>query len=65
MKKLPDLVVPFKRPVYERVVREFAQVREAQATSARVPRANRAHPDARRDSGPACVMRFRIMARGR
>ena len=24
MKNLPDLVVPFKRPVYERVVKEFA-----------------------------------------
>jgi putative (di)nucleoside polyphosphate hydrolase len=24
-KKVPDLVVPFKRPVYERVVREFAR----------------------------------------
>ena len=25
MEHLPDLVVPFKRPVYERVVREFAR----------------------------------------
>jgi putative (di)nucleoside polyphosphate hydrolase len=25
MKNLPQLVVPFKRPVYERVVQEFAQ----------------------------------------
>ena len=25
MKKLPELVVPFKRPVYERVVKEFAK----------------------------------------
>jgi len=25
MAKLPDLVVPFKRPVYERIVREFAR----------------------------------------
>jgi putative (di)nucleoside polyphosphate hydrolase len=25
MKNLPGLVVPFKRPVYERVVKEFAQ----------------------------------------
>ncbi len=25
MQNLPDLVVPFKRPVYERVVKEFAK----------------------------------------
>ena len=25
MEKLPDLVVPFKRAVYERVVKEFAK----------------------------------------
>ena len=25
MKNLPELIVPFKRPVYERVVKEFAQ----------------------------------------
>jgi putative (di)nucleoside polyphosphate hydrolase len=25
MKKLPELIVPFKRPVYERVVKEFAK----------------------------------------
>jgi putative (di)nucleoside polyphosphate hydrolase len=24
MKNLPNLIVPFKRPVYERVVKEFA-----------------------------------------
>ena len=24
MKNLPELIVPFKRPVYERVVKEFA-----------------------------------------
>ena len=29
MQNLPDLVVPFKRPVYERVVKEFVEVREA------------------------------------
>jgi len=23
---LPDLIVPFKRPVYERVVKEFAKL---------------------------------------
>ena len=27
MKNLPDLIVPFKRPVYERVVKEFAEAR--------------------------------------
>jgi putative (di)nucleoside polyphosphate hydrolase len=26
MARLPDLVVPFKRPIYERVVREFARL---------------------------------------
>ena len=26
MKNLPDLIVPFKRPVYERVVKEFAEL---------------------------------------
>jgi putative (di)nucleoside polyphosphate hydrolase len=26
MKNLPELIVPFKRPVYERVVREFAEL---------------------------------------
>ncbi len=26
MKNLPDLIIPFKRPVYERVVREFANL---------------------------------------
>ena len=26
MKNLPDLIVPFKRPVYERVVKEFANL---------------------------------------
>jgi putative (di)nucleoside polyphosphate hydrolase len=26
MKNLPDLIVPFKRPVYERVVKEFSQL---------------------------------------
>jgi len=26
MKNLPELIVPFKRPVYERVVREFAKL---------------------------------------
>jgi hypothetical protein len=26
MKNLPGLIVPFKRPVYERVVREFAKL---------------------------------------
>jgi putative (di)nucleoside polyphosphate hydrolase len=26
MQNLPDLVVPFKRPVYERVVKEFANL---------------------------------------
>jgi putative (di)nucleoside polyphosphate hydrolase len=25
MRNLPDLVVPFKRPTYERVVEEFAR----------------------------------------
>jgi putative (di)nucleoside polyphosphate hydrolase len=25
MQNLPDLVVPFKRPVYERVVQEFSR----------------------------------------
>ena len=29
MESLPDLVVPFKRPVYERVVREFARFAKA------------------------------------
>jgi putative (di)nucleoside polyphosphate hydrolase len=29
MRDLPDLVVPFKRPVYERVVREFAGLASA------------------------------------
>ena len=27
MKNLPDLIVPFKRPVYERVVKEFSSAR--------------------------------------
>ena len=26
MKNLPDLIVPFKRPVYERVVKEFSRL---------------------------------------
>jgi putative (di)nucleoside polyphosphate hydrolase len=26
MKNLPELIVPFKRPVYERVVKEFAEL---------------------------------------
>jgi putative (di)nucleoside polyphosphate hydrolase len=26
MKNLPQLIIPFKRPVYERVVREFARL---------------------------------------
>jgi putative (di)nucleoside polyphosphate hydrolase len=26
MKNLPDLIVPFKWPVYERVVKEFARL---------------------------------------
>jgi putative (di)nucleoside polyphosphate hydrolase len=26
MKNLPHLIVPFKRPVYERVVKEFARL---------------------------------------
>jgi putative (di)nucleoside polyphosphate hydrolase len=26
MKNLPQLVVPFKRPVYERVVKEFSRL---------------------------------------
>jgi putative (di)nucleoside polyphosphate hydrolase len=26
MKNLPDLIVPFKRPVYERVVKEFSKL---------------------------------------
>jgi putative (di)nucleoside polyphosphate hydrolase len=26
MKNLPELIVPFKRPVYERVVQEFAKL---------------------------------------
>jgi putative (di)nucleoside polyphosphate hydrolase len=26
MKNLPNLIVPFKRPVYERVVKEFARL---------------------------------------
>jgi putative (di)nucleoside polyphosphate hydrolase len=26
MKHLPNLIVPFKRPVYERVVKEFASL---------------------------------------
>jgi putative (di)nucleoside polyphosphate hydrolase len=25
MQNLPELIVPFKRPVYERVVKEFAR----------------------------------------
>ena len=25
MKNLPNLIVPFKRPVYERVVKEFSE----------------------------------------
>jgi putative (di)nucleoside polyphosphate hydrolase len=29
MQNVPDLVVPFKRPVYERVVREFARLARA------------------------------------
>ena len=29
MENLPDLIVPFKRQVYERVVEEFAQFAEA------------------------------------
>jgi putative (di)nucleoside polyphosphate hydrolase len=26
MKNLPNLIVPFKRPVYERVVKEFSDL---------------------------------------
>jgi len=26
MKNLPELIVPFKRPVYERVVKEFSSL---------------------------------------
>ena len=26
MKNLPELIVPFKRPVYERVVKEFSNL---------------------------------------
>jgi putative (di)nucleoside polyphosphate hydrolase len=26
MKNLPELIVPFKRPVYERVVKEFSKL---------------------------------------
>jgi len=26
MRNLPDLIVPFKRPVYERVVKEFSKL---------------------------------------
>jgi putative (di)nucleoside polyphosphate hydrolase len=26
MKNLPELIVPFKRPVYERVVKEFSRL---------------------------------------
>jgi putative (di)nucleoside polyphosphate hydrolase len=26
MKNLPELIVPFKRPVYDRVVKEFASL---------------------------------------
>jgi putative (di)nucleoside polyphosphate hydrolase len=26
MKNLPNLIVPFKRPVYERVVKEFSKL---------------------------------------
>ena len=29
MKNLPDLIVPFKRPVYERVVKEFSKLAAA------------------------------------
>ena len=29
MHNLPDLIVPFKRPVYERVVKEFSQLAAA------------------------------------
>jgi putative (di)nucleoside polyphosphate hydrolase len=29
MRNLPDLIVPFKRPVYERVVKEFSTLGEA------------------------------------
>jgi putative (di)nucleoside polyphosphate hydrolase len=29
MQNLPDLIVPFKRPVYERVVKEFASLSDA------------------------------------
>jgi len=28
MKNLPELIVPFKRPVYERVVKEFLALAE-------------------------------------
>jgi len=31
MQNLPDLIVPFKRPVYERVVREFSSLIPSQA----------------------------------
>ncbi len=26
MKNLPNLIIPFKRPVYERVVKEFSKL---------------------------------------
>ncbi len=29
MKNLPDLIVPFKRPVYERVVKDFSALGSA------------------------------------
>jgi putative (di)nucleoside polyphosphate hydrolase len=29
MKNLPDLIVPFKRPVYERVVKEFSRLADS------------------------------------
>jgi hypothetical protein len=29
MRELPDLVVPFKRPTYERVVKEFVKFAKA------------------------------------
>ncbi len=32
MKNLPELIVPFKRPVYERVVKEFAKLAGVQNT---------------------------------
>ena len=31
MKNLPNLIVPFKRPVYERVVKEFSSLAAAHA----------------------------------